>query len=259
MFEPKAKNPVGTLEKTIRVLEHIKDSEGATLEELDQKLPFAKSTIHRHLATLRQEGYVDQLGGKFEISLRLFDLASYKRERNPLFHIGRPIADEVANQIEERVSLIVEEHGYAVKCYIAETDRSVTTDAHLGLSMHMHCTSGGKAMLAYMDDDIIRNVINTHGLPRLTGNTITKQGDLLNELEDVREDGIAFDNQERIAGVRGVATPVIEKNSGDLLGAIDIAGPATRLEGEKYEKEIPDLVRRASDEVTVNVQYWRSQ
>lgn len=258
MIAPRARNPVGTLETAIEILEYIKHGEGATLQELSADLPYAKSTIHRHLSTLRQAGYVVKSGDVFDVSFRFFDLASYKRERNPLFLIGRPITDEVSNQVEERVSLIVEEHGRAVKCYIAETDRSVTTDAHLGLAMHMHCTSSGKAILAHMDDADVEAVLDAVGLEGHTDNTITDRDELLAELEEIRERGVAFDDQERILGVRGVAAPVIGQDTNELIGAIDITGPATRLEGEKYEAQVPDLVRRAADEIAVNIQYWRS-
>lgn len=258
MIERRARNPVGALETAIDILEVIKEREGATLKELDNELSYAKSTIHRHLMTLRQAGYVVQCDDQFDISLRLFDLASYKRERDPLFNIGRPIADEVSNQIEERVSLVTEEHGQAVKCYIAETTRSVTTDAHLGLSMYMHCTSGGKALLAFTDDDAVDAILDTFGLPKQTDNTITERKPFLKEIEDIRKKGIAFDDQERIPGVRGVAVPVFAENGDDLLGALDIAGPATRLEGEKYEEEIPDLLRRAADEISTSIQYFNN-
>ncbi len=253
-----AANPVSALETGMTILEAIREHEGATLVELDGELDFSKSTIHRHLSTFRQEGYVFREDGEFHISLHLFDLASYNRERNPLFHIGRSTADEVARQIEERVSLVVAEQGRAVKCYIAESDRSVTTDAHLGLSMHLYNTSGGKALLAHMSEEETEVVLD-EGIRPMTDNTITDRETLLTELQDIRSKGVAFDDQERLAGVRGVAAPVIDKQTEDVIGAIDIAGPATRLEGDRFTKEIPDLVRRASDEIALNVQYWRRE
>ncbi len=259
MTEREALNPVSAVETTVTILEAIKEREGATLAELTEDLEFAKSTIHRHLSTLRQEGYVIREDQEFHISLHLFDLASYNRGRNPLFHIGRSTADEVARQIEERVSLVIEEHGRAVKCYIAESNRSITTDAHLGLAMHMHCTSGGKALLAHMDEKQRARVVENDGLEPLTENTITSLDELEAELATIRDEGIAFDDQERLTGVRGVAAPVIEKRSGAVIGAFDIAGPATRLEGERYHRKVPDLVRRAADEIAVNIQYWRRE
>lgn len=256
---PDAANPVSAVETAVSILEAITEMEGASLTDLADRLDVAKSTIHRHLSTLRQEGYVVMDGDEYHISLHLFDLASYNRERNPLFHIGRSTADEIASRIEERVSLVVAEQGRAVKCYIAESNRSITTDSHLGLAMHMHCTSGGKALFSQMDEERVETVLNRDGLERLTDNTITDRETLFEELREIRRTGVAFDNQERLAGVRGVAAPVVDKQTGAVLGAFDIAGPATRLEGEKYREKIPNLVRRAADEIAVNVQYWRTE
>ncbi|AHG02063.1 hypothetical protein HALLA_01805 (plasmid) [Halostagnicola larsenii XH-48] len=256
---PDATNPVSAVETTVSILETITELEGASLTELAERLDVAKSTIHRHLSTLRQEGYVVTDGDEYHVSLHLFDLASYNRERNPLFHIGRSTADEIAGRIEERVSLVVAEQGRAVKCYIAESNRSITTDSHLGLAMRMHCTSGGKALLSQMDDKRVEEILDRNGLERLTDNTITDRESLFEELQEVRKTGIAFDNQERLAGVRGVAAPVVDKQTGDVIGAFDIAGPATRLEGEKYSEQIPNLVQRAADEIAVNIKYWRTE
>lgn len=257
MFREKARNPVSAVETTITILETIKQNEGATLQTLDDQLEFAKSTIHRHLSTLQQERYITKTGDEFNLSFHLFSLASYNREKNPLFHIGRPTADEVARQIDERVSLVVPEYGRAVKCYIAESDRSITTDSHLGLAMNMHCTSGGKAILAFKDSEYLDAVIEAHDLQPKTDNTITKCETLLEELAEIREQKVAFDNQERITGVRGIASPVFGKTPDDVLGAIDVAGPATRFGGETFREDLPNLLRQAADEISVNIQYWR--
>ncbi|WP_262177511.1 IclR family transcriptional regulator [Haloarcula laminariae] len=252
-----AANPVSAVGTTVEILELMKEREGATLVELAGELDIAKSTIHRHLSTLRQEGYIIREGDVYHISLHLFDLASYNRERNPLFRIGRPIADDVADEVEERVSLVVPEQHRVVKCYMAESDRSVRTDAHLGLAMHMHCTSGGKAILAHMDEEQREAVIREMGLDEMTDNTITSEKALRTELEKIREERVSWDDQERLTGVRGVAAPILNKETDEVIGALDVAGPSTRLDGEAFDSEIPNLVRRAADEIEVNVQYWR--
>ena len=110
-----------------------------------------------------------------------------------------------------------------------------------------------------MDEEYVERIVEEHGLERLTDNTITDHETLVRELRRIQKEGVAFDDQERLAGVRGVAAPVVDTKSGETIGAFDIAGPATRLDGERYEEKIPDLVRRASDEIAVNIQYWRSE
>jgi DNA-binding IclR family transcriptional regulator len=257
MFQHKAANPVGALETALDVLEQIRDSKGATLGELDEELPFAKSTIHRHVSTLMERGYVVKTGHEFDVSLQLFELASYKRERNPMFYMGRSVADDLAQRVDERVSMVIQEQGRAIKCYIAESNRSVMTDSRLGLTMHMHCTADGKAILAFKDDEYVRQVIEQRGLPEMTDNTITDREALYDELATIREESISLDDQERLPGVRGISAPVIDEDSGGVLGAFGITGPATRVEGEMFRKRYPELVRRAADEIAVNVQYWR--
>lgn len=257
MFPHEAKNPVGALKTGLEVLEYLRTEGGATLTELAADLPYAKSTLHRHLSTLQEEGYVVKTGNQYDVSLRLFDLVAYKRERNPMFIVGRAVADALAQRVDERVSMVVPERGRAVKCYIAESSRSVMTDARLGLSMYMHCTADGKAILANKDLDYVDRVIDDIGLKRQTDNTITNRDRLLEELEEIKERGVSLDNQERLPGVRGISAPVVDKESGDVYGGFGITGPATRLEGETFHETYPTQVRRAADEIELNIQYWR--
>lgn len=257
MTQKPAKNPVGTLEKAFSIVETVSRERGATIDELDRQLPYAKSTIHRHLSTLRQEGYVIKNGFVYDISYKFFNVASYRREYDPLYQIGRSITDETSNRAQERTSLIVEERSRAVKCYISESEQSVVTDAHPGLSMYMHCVSGGKAILAHLSEERVKAVVDAVGLPKMTDNTITDREQLLSELRDVRENGVAVDDQERITGIRGVAAPVIDDRTDEVLGSIDITGPTTRVEGEKFRSDLPDLARRAAAEIANNIHYLR--
>lgn len=257
MFPHEAKNPVGALETAIEILEYLKDAGGATLTQLDDDLPYAKSTIYRHLSTLQEKGYVEKNTDQYDVSLRLLDLVAYKRERNPMFLAGRSVVDELAQRVSERASMVVSERGRAIKCYIAESSRSVTTDSRLGLSMYMHCTADGKAILAHKDKEYVDRVVDEIGLEAMTDNTVTDREQLREELEEIREKGISLDNQERLPGVRGIAAPVIDKESGEVYGSFGITGPATRIEGETFHETYPTQVRRAADEIALNIQYWQ--
>ena len=86
---------------------------------------------------------------------------------------------------------------------------------------YLHCNSLGKAMLAHMSEETVLEIIERHGLPKKTKNTITNLEDLLAELEDVREQGHAFDEEELITGLRCVAAPVRD-SSENIFGAVSV-------------------------------------
>ncbi|MFC7195890.1 IclR family transcriptional regulator [Halosimplex aquaticum] len=91
-------------------------------------------------------------------------------------------------------------------------------------------------------------------LPRRTANTITDPGELRESLAEIRERGVAFDDEERDEGVRCVASAISDR-SGELLGAISVSGPADRLTDERFRSEIPSRLRNVVGVVEFNTTY----
>lgn len=67
--------------------------------------------------------------------------------------------------------------------------------------------------------------------------------------------GLRGDDFIRVDGMRGVGTPILNRETGQLLGALTVAGPTRRLNGERFREELPDLLQRASKMVEVNITY----
>jgi DNA-binding IclR family transcriptional regulator len=132
-------------------------------------------------------------------------------------------------------------------------ENAVQTASSLGKREYLHCISLGKAMLAYMSEERVRDIIDEHGLKRYTPQTLTAQEALFDELEQVRERGFAYDEEERIEGIRCVAAPVTA--AGDIFGAVSVSGPATRICGERFRDELPDHVTRTANVIEINTKF----
>ncbi|MFB6270828.1 MAG: IclR family transcriptional regulator, partial [Halobacterium sp.] len=136
----------------------------------------------------------------------------------------------------------------------AKGDRAVHVDTYAGKRIYLHGAALGKAILAHLPEERVDAIVDRHGLPALTENTITDRDVLRDELADVRERGMAFDDEERLDGLRSVAAAVTSPD-GDVLGAISIAGPTTRLQDERFREEIPEVVRSAVNVIDLNLTY----
>lgn len=243
-----------TTENTIRVVEALKDLDGAGVTELADYLSMSKSTVHDHLSTLRQHNYVTKEGNTYVVGLGFFEIGEYARKRRKIYEVARPEVQALAEETGELANLMVEEHGRGVYLYRARGDKAVTLDTHTGKRRYLHNTALGKAILANLPEDRVERILERHGLPAATDNTITNQGDLFEELDKIWDAGIAYCGQERVEGLQCVAAPVLGKDQ-EVLGAISVAAPTTRLKGEKFEEEIPELVLQAANVVEINVTY----
>lgn len=244
---------VRATETSFRILDALRALDGAGVTELATHLELPKSTVHNHLQTLRRSEYVTREGSKYDVGLRFLQLGEYARDRRGIATIAPPEIDKLAEETREMANLLVEEHGRGVFLYRAKGADAVHMDTHAGKRVHLHTTGFGKAILAHLPDERVETILDRHGLPSVTPNTITDRDRLMDELEEVREQGYAYDDEERLEGLRCIAAPVVV--DGTVLGAVSVSGPKSRMTGEWYTDELPALTTSAANVIEINSTY----
>ncbi|GAD52838.1 transcriptional regulator, IclR family [Halarchaeum acidiphilum MH1-52-1] len=239
---------------SLEIVEALVRLNGAGVTELASDLDLPKSTVHNHLNTLHDAEYVVKDDGAYDVGLRFLKLGEYSRSRLKLHDVARPEIDSLAEETGELVNLSVEEYGRGVYLYLAQGEQAVHLDTHAGMHVHLHCTALGKAILAHTPEERVEEILDTMGMPARTEHTITGRDAFFEELDAVRDRGYAYDRQERLDGLRCVAAPITTPDHG-VAGAISISGPTSRMQGERFETEIPDLLRNAANVVELNMTY----
>lgn len=250
----KAKNPVTTSEKTLRLLTVLKDMDGGNVTELADRLEMSKGTVHSHLATLYEHGFVIKNDGTYDLSLRLLDLGGYARNKMELFKEAEPEVNKLANEAGELANLMTEQHGMGIYLHRAKGSQAIDLNTYIGLRVHLHWTALGLAILANLPDERVDEILERHGLPSQTRKTVTSRETLEQRLELIRDRGYAVDDEELLAGLRCVAAPITD-SSNEVQGAVSISAPKSRMQGQRFEEEIPDLVSRAANVIELNMNY----
>lgn len=249
---------VGTMVKTARttfqILEAIKEHDGATVTELTGEFSLSKSSIHNYLNTLEHEGYVVREGNTYRVGLRLLDLGGYARHKQRLYQSAKEELTKLAAETGEMTNLLVEEHGRGIYLHRANGENAVKSDSYIGHRVYLHNTALGLVILAHYPRERVDDVVDRYGLPKTTDNTITDRESLYDRLTSVREQGVAFDDEERLPGLRCVATPIIN-NDDKVEGAISIAGPKSRFQGELYRSELPKKLNNAANVIELHINY----
>jgi len=245
---------IDSITKTTHILKSLKELDGAGVNQLADELGFAPSTIHAHLATLENEGFVVTEGDIYYLSQIFLRLGEYTRTRKPVYKEVRKRLPALAEEAGGRVQFVVEEQGVGTYLYTETSDDSIKIYSEIGKTTHLHVAAAGKAILAYLPEEYVDQIIEEHGLPRATKNTITDKEELFNELDSIREQEIAFNRQEHITGMNAVGAPVFGRD-GIVAGAISVSGPARRMEGEKLETELPDHLLGVTNEIELAIAY----
>lgn len=250
----RAKNPVQAAQTTIRIINILKERKGARLTELAEELDYPKSSVHNYLSTLLQEGYVVKEDDVYHVGLKFLEVGSVARQRRRIYEIAKPEVMELARDTDELANLLVEEYGKGVYIHREQGENAVKVDSYTGQRVHLHNTALGKAILAHRPRAEVEEIIDAHGLPQTTENTITDRQTLFEQLDEIEERGIAFDNEERLRGLRCVAAPILTKHDA-VIGAISVAGPTSKFTGEWYRTHLPNRLQKSANIIELDITY----
>ncbi|GAA4915831.1 DNA-binding IclR family transcriptional regulator [Nonomuraea thailandensis] len=201
-----------------------------SLAELVRRTGLHKATVHRLSRDLVANRLLDRADGGYRLSGGLFELGMLASLERSLLEVAMPFLQDLYERTHETVHLGVRD-GHDV-VYIAKIGghRQARAPSRPGGRMPLHCTAIGKALLAYADADLQREVL-TGPLERRTPHTVVAPGILGSQLQRVAETGVAFEAEESAVGLLCVAAPVLGRDD-EPLAAISVAGPTGRFRPE---------------------------
>lgn len=248
-----AKNEIGSVKTTFKILESIKEKKAVGVTDLSKALNIPKSTAFSHLNTLSNEGYLVVDDGQYSLALPFLDLGHNARTNSELFEVAKPKIKDLAEQTGEVANLMTEENGQGVYLYITLGENAVKFDTYPGKQVPLYSTALGKAIVASRPPEWRDEYLSSIDPVPITENTITDIDELRDELEQVREQGYALDRQERAEGLRCVAVPILDGER--CKGALSVAAPVIRLKGDSFTSELPERLMHTASEIELSLRY----
>lgn len=214
-----------------------------TMTQISERVGINKSTVHRLLATLEVKRFVDRdpATGIYRPGLRLLQMAFLTLEHNDLRRIASPFLHNLCDQYRENVNLAMLDDTEVIYLDAIESPQRVKLAAAPGQRLPAYCTASGKAILAFLPEDVVKSILE-RGMPMRTPTTIVTQEAFFKDISQIREQGFAISNQEYEDGINAVAAPI----SNLPIASISIAGPAYRLTLERMLEIGPHLVVAAN-------------
>jgi IclR family transcriptional regulator, KDG regulon repressor len=215
------------------------------ISELSRRLGVAKSTVHRLAATLAAEGLLEQdrETEKYRLGIALFRLGALVRRRMDISSQGRPYLYELREKTNETVHLAILDGTEIMYVYNLESTQAIRMRSDLGVRKPAYCTAEGQAILAFQPQAVLDAVI-VQGLSPRTPQTITDPAKLIKALAVVRQRGCAIEDEESEIGMRGISAP-IRNDAGEVVAAVGLAGPVTRLSKKAITTFIPHVIETA--------------
>jgi len=221
---------IQSVDRAVRILKALGEHPGRlSLADLADRVGLAKTTVHGLLRTLQEHGLVEQHldTDKYQLGPELLQLGNSYLDLNELRSRSLAWSELLATRVGEAVRVGVPHgEGVLVVHHVFRPDASLQV-LEVGALLPLHATALGKAVLAYLDDEEIDEVVSG-GLPKLTGHTHVSPAAVRRELAAVRESGYALEREEALLGEGGVAAPIFDRRT-DAIGAVGVAGPRERL------------------------------
>lgn len=247
---------IKSVDRAFDVLETLRDRDGATVTEVANRIGLSSGTVHTYLATMEERGYVRAEDGEYRLGLFLVPFGEYIRTHSSLYRAGKPVLDALAAETNEVAHLVVETHGHEIPLYEQFGSDAVGERLYAenkGVpKRNLHCSAAGKAILAHVGTERREEILAEYALTERTPETISDETSLREELEAVKEQSVAFNDQEQIPGLRAVGTPVTFE--GGVRGAVSLSAPTSRLQENRFRETFPDHVRQAANIIEVNLQ-----
>lgn len=244
---------IKSVETTFRIIDALRTLDGAGVSELANHLNMPKSTVHDHLQTLERTDHVLLEAQTYRIGPHFLDYGGYARKQMKVFQVAETEVQKLAIETGQHANLMVEDKGMGVFLYKAKGEDAVHLDTYEGMRVHLHATSLGKAILAFLPEYRVEEIIDEHGLPQITENTVASREALMKELEQIRKQGYSTDDEERVKGMRCVGAPIIPEDT--AVGAVSVSGLTSFMQGNRFEDELPQLVQGTANVIEVNLTY----
>jgi IclR family acetate operon transcriptional repressor len=230
-----------SLQQALRALVYIGErAADAGVSELAAELGLSKGVMRQILHTLERFDLIERDSGteRCRLGLKLHQLGSRAWASRTLRTEAHRLLLEMSRRSRETVSLATPAPGGVVCLDRLDSPHTViSVCTPVGSLFPAHCTAAGKAILAYLADNEIDEIVRRSGLRQHTPFTITQLANLKKNLRLICQRGYAVDHQELERGLSGVAAPVFSAHE-RVIAAVGIAGPTQRFRGKELAEKV---------------------
>ena len=247
-------SPSAAVERALAMLESVaQESNGLSNAEISRKLDIPKSSASYILRTLETQGYLarDPESGKYRVGLKILSLSRGALGGLDVRGVALPIMRHLTQQTGLTCHLAVLDGPEAVYIEKVEPEGFIRMDTWVGRRMRVHATSVGKAIVAHIPQEQLEQILRKGGMEKRTPKTIVTVPRLLKELEKVRAQGYAVDDEENNLGARCVAAPIFDQSAG-IEASLGLSGTTQQVSPQTMPR-ILEALKDAARHISIGM------
>ncbi|MGQ9638257.1 MAG: IclR family transcriptional regulator [Thermodesulfobacteriota bacterium] len=252
-----ARSFIESLSRGLSLLSCLAESPSSlSLTEIAEQLQLSKSTVQRLLYTLQSLGYLerDDEIKKYSPGSKTLSMALSVIKHLELRKVAYPFLKKTSKEIGETVNLAILDGTEIVYVERIKTEQILNINLQVGSRLPAYCTSMGKAMLAFLPEERLEELLRRMDFIPYTSNTLVNREALRKELKKVRAQGFATNNEELSIGLRSTASPIRDYR-GEVIAAVNIAVPSIRISQRKLETVLAKKVMETARQISLTLGY----
>jgi DNA-binding IclR family transcriptional regulator len=205
------------------------------------------------LDTLRYHGYVRQNPEtkQYYLGFRFLEISSRMLEHLDVRAVAREHLRDLNQRTGQTVHLAMLNEDKVVYIDKLGAQSGLSLVTYVGFATDAYAAAGGKVLLADLDESRVRRMYHGKTLKAYGRRTITSVDDLIEELETVRQQGYAIDDEEYYEGVRCISAPI--RAGFKAVAALSITGSIFALTHDRIKTELKDLVVDTAAQISANL------
>jgi DNA-binding IclR family transcriptional regulator len=255
-MSPNHETPSVAVERALAMLEAVaQEPDGLSNAEISRKLQIPKSSASYILRTMEKQAYLkrDAETGKYRVGLKILSLSRGALSGIDVREVALPIMRHLMEKTNLTCHLAILDGPEAVYIEKVEPQGFIRMDTWVGRRMRVHATSVGKALVAHIPQERLEKILADRGMEKRTPKTITTVPRLLKDLEKVRAQGYAVDDEENNMGARCLGAPVFNQ-SGAIEASIGLSGTTNQVNAQTMPR-ILEALKDAARHVSMQLGY----
>lgn len=246
---------VSSVLKVFNIMEALGEQKEIGVSELSQRLMMSKATTYRFLQTMKMLGYISQENeaDKYSLTMKLFELGAKSLEYVDLITLADKEMRVISEKTNEALHLGALDENAIIYIHKIDSNYNLRMHSKIGRRNPLYSTAIGKVLLAERDESFVRETLSEVNFIKHTDKTLLNTEQLLAELDIVRKQHYAEDNQEQEPGLRCIAAPIYDR-FGSVIAGISISFPTIRFDEERMHYYV-DLLHQAGKNISSQLGY----
>jgi len=241
---------INSIRKTLQILESIcKAKNGLSSSDLAKAHDMSPPLIHHYIKGILEEGYIFQEKStkKYKANYRIVELGSIVVGNNEIAEMSYSVLSALSEETKSTIHLALREGDLGVCVSKIGNSEAIPSITRVGMSFDLYATALGKAMLAFLGENEVKEYLDRIELIPYTKNTITDPKTLMKELSKIKSQKYSMDNEEHRLGLKAIGMPIFDyKNA--IVGAISC--PLLPFHTQEDIKSLAQVMYGAAKEIS---------